>query len=362
MASVNAVEDRARALIVTADEPLLDDLLRLAAAAGAVPEVAADASAARRPWAGAGVVVVGADLAGAVVDMRLPRRDGVVLAAADPVSHQTWAHAVAIGVSEVLTLPARQSTLIDLFGDCLEGGASGGLTVSVVGGAGGSGATTFAAALAMSSARQGRATLVVDADPLGGGLDLVLGAEREQGLRWPALADTSGRLSAATLRAALPRVGELSMLSWDRGAVVPVSTVAMGSVLSAGQRGHDLVVIDVPRHLDATAREAIVRSSLTLLVVPAEVRAVAAASRVLATVRPHASKMGLVVRGPGPSGLDAQQIGRSLDVAAWVSMRADKGVSSALDEGLGPLRRRRGPLATCCAEVLDRLAGHSTAA
>jgi secretion/DNA translocation related CpaE-like protein len=278
------------------------------------------------------------------------------------VSHRTWADAVAIGVSQVLTLPAAQSTLIDLFGDCLEARASGGLTVSVVGGTGGSGATTFAAALAMTSAWQGRPTLVVDADSLGGGIDLVLGAEREQGLRWPALAGSSGRLSAATLRDALPRVGELSILSWDRGEAVPLAAGAMGSVLSAGQRGHDLVVIDVPRHLDAAAQEAVVRSSLTLLVVPAEVRAVAAASRVLAAVRPHASQIGLVVRGPGPSGLGAEQIGKSLDLPPWALMRSDKGVTSALDEGLGPLRRRRGPLATCCAEVLDRLVGHASAA
>jgi hypothetical protein len=102
----------------------------------------------------------------------------------------------------------------------------------------------------------------------------------------------------------------------------------MRSVLSAGQRGHEVVVVDLPRHLDPAAEEAVVRSAVTLLVVPAEVRAVAAASR----------------------------------VPAWAQMRADKGVGRALDEGLGPLRRRRGPLATCCLGVLERLATRPAAA
>src|SRR3712207_8052527 len=45
-----------RPLIVTADASLLDDLLRLAAAAGVEPEVAADAGAARRSWSTATAV------------------------------------------------------------------------------------------------------------------------------------------------------------------------------------------------------------------------------------------------------------------------------------------------------------------
>jgi secretion/DNA translocation related CpaE-like protein len=348
---VEAPEDcSSRALIVTTDESLLDDLLRLPAAA------------ARRSWAAAGIVVVGADVAGAVSEMRLPRREGVVLTARRATDTRMWTHAVAIGAGEVLTLPEAQTTLIDLFGDCLEGGARGGSVVSVIGGCGGSGATTFAAALAMTSARRRQPTLVIDADPLGGGIDLVLGSEHDAGLRWPDLAGTSGRLSATTLRDALPRTGELWMLSWDRGSRLPVTAGAMRSVMSAGQRGHELVVVDLPRHLDAAAEEAVVRSAVTLLVVPAEVRAVAAASRVLAGVRALAPRVGLVVRGPGPSGLDAEEIGESLGVTAWALMRADKSLGQALDEGLGPLRRRRGPLATCCAQVLDRLAVRAAAA
>jgi hypothetical protein len=49
-------------------------------------------------------------------------------------------------------------------------------------------------------------------------------------------------------------------------------------------------------------------------------------------------------------------------VPVWALMRADKGLGPALDEGLGPLRRRRGPLATCCKAVHGQLAARVAAA
>ena len=360
---MDVLEERsARPLIVTADESLLDDLLRLAAAAGTVPEVASDITAARRAWTAAGAVVVGADFAAAVAEVRLPRRDGVVIVAGLPPDGRTWAHAVALGAAEVHTLPEAQGALIDLFGDCLEGSGAEATTVSVIGSCGGSGATTFAVALAMTSAGAARPTLVVDADPVGGGIDLVVGAEHAPGVRWPELAGTSGRLSAASLSDALPKLGALSMLSHDRAEAVPIAAAAMRSVLAAGRRGHELVVVDLPRRLDPAAEEAVVRSELMLMIVPAEVRAVAAASRVLASVRELAPRLGLVVRGPGPGGLRAEQIEESLGVPVWALMRPDRRLGPALDEGLGPLRRRRGPLAACCKAVQEQLAARTAAA
>lgn len=355
-------EPSSRPLVVTTDEAMLDDLLRFAAAAGTVPEVASDVPAARRAWSGAGVVVVGSDSAAAIGEARMPRRDAVLLVSDRPADARTWKHAVAMGAAEVLTLPEAQAHLIDLFGDCVEAGAGGGTTVSVIGSCGGSGASTFACALSLTSANLGRPTLIVDADPLGGGVDLILGAEHEPGVRWPDLAETSGRLSAPSLRNALPRSGELSILSHDRAKPATATVAAMRSVLGAGQRGHDLVVVDLPRCLDACAEEAVVRSSVTLVVVPAEVRAVAAASRVLAALRDLAPRLGLVVRGPGPSGLRGEQLEDSLGVPAWVTMRPDRGLGAAVDEGLGPLRRRRGPLASGCRAVLDQLPARTAAA
>ena len=48
-------------LLITRDQALLDELLRLAAAAGVSPDVAADGGSALRGWVGAPLVLVGAD-------------------------------------------------------------------------------------------------------------------------------------------------------------------------------------------------------------------------------------------------------------------------------------------------------------
>ena len=50
--------------------------------------------------------------------------------------------------------------------------------------------------LAGHFAAQGHETALVDGDPLGAGLDLVLGEERTDGLRWPELNQFSGAVAA----------------------------------------------------------------------------------------------------------------------------------------------------------------------
>src|SRR5690606_25835346 len=83
----------------------------------------------------------------------------------------------------------------------------------------------------------GLRTLLVDADPLGGGLDLVLGWEQLEGLRWPALTQTDGRVDPPALVQALPRRGDLGVLSWDRGELPEVPAEAMAATTDAGGPG-----------------------------------------------------------------------------------------------------------------------------
>ncbi len=64
-------------LFATADPHLLDDLLRLAAAAGVVPDCGRRRAAALRCWARAPVVLVGTDLAAGLARVGPRRRDRV---------------------------------------------------------------------------------------------------------------------------------------------------------------------------------------------------------------------------------------------------------------------------------------------
>jgi secretion/DNA translocation related CpaE-like protein len=344
-----------RALVVTGLAEVLDDLLRLAAAADTEVEVAADAGSARRCWTAAPLIVVGPDVAQQCARSRLPRRAGVVLLGDDLDDAGIWQLAVEVGAEHVVFLPDAEQWLVDRFSDAAEAGGFEGAVVAVVGGRGGAGATTLACALAVTAARSGRSTLLVDGDRLGGGIDLVFGGEQDAGLRWPDLEGTRGRLPAAALTAALPRMADLSVLSWDRGRAAAVPVEAMESVLSAGRRGSDLVVVDLPRAADDCSRAALACAGTVLLVVPAEVRAAAAAARVAASIAPLCRDLRVVVRGPSPSGLAGDQIAEALALPLAGQMRAESGLDLALDRGEPPGRRERGPLSVLCGRLLDEL-------
>lgn len=344
----------ARPLVVTADPDVLDDLLRLAATAGIEVDVAPDATAAKRRWATASVVVVGPDAAVGCA-RRLPRRPGVILLGNDLDDAGVWQLAVEVGAEDVAFLPDREEWLISTFADAAEGVGRDGAVVAVVGGRGGAGATTLASALAVTGTRSGLDVLLVDGDPLGGGIDLVFGGESDRGVRWPDLGGTRGRVPAAALAEALPRMAGLSVLSWDRGAACAVPADAMAQVLSAGRRAHDLVVVDLPRAADDPGRVVLEAAGCVLLVVPAEVRAAAAASRVAAVLGLLCRDLRVVVRGPSPSGLDGRAIASALGLPLAGHLRPEPGLDVALERGEPPAGRGRGPLADLCGRLVAEL-------
>lgn len=106
-------------LIVTEDVELLDDLLRLCAAAGARPEVHHGVPERGGSWEAAPLVLVGDDAArrvrGAV------RRRGVVLVGRDQDDSGVWRRAVEIGADHVLMLPDGEQWLVDRIADVAEG-------------------------------------------------------------------------------------------------------------------------------------------------------------------------------------------------------------------------------------------------
>ncbi len=340
-----------RPLLATTDPHLLDDLLRLCAAAGVEAQVAHEVAAARAEWSAAPVVVVDDGASAAALAVGLARRPDVVLVARDLGDDATWDRATRLGAS-VVVLPDAEPWLLDRLAGAAAEAVPEATTVSVLGGRGGAGASTLAAALATTGAAR-CPTLLVDADPLGGGLDLLLGVEAVPGLRWRDLAGTGGTVSPTALVRALPRAAGLPLLSWDRGDPVPVPADTVGAVLAAVRRSHRLVVADLPRRLDPATEVVAAESDLVLLVVPAEVRAAAAAGRVAAFVARLAADVRVVVRGPAPSGLTGPDVARSLGLplAGW--LRPEPGLAAALERGEPPGRSGRGPLAQLCRELLD---------
>ncbi|MGH3743348.1 MAG: septum site-determining protein Ssd, partial [Mycobacteriales bacterium] len=205
---------------------------------------------------------------------------------------------------------------------------------------------------AIAGLRAGLRTMLVDADPLGGGIDLTLGAEQTEGARWPALTGVQGRVSPGDLHDALPAVGELTVLSWDRGDATTVPPAAMHALLDAGVAGSDLVVVDLPRHLDAASRHVVAAAATTLLVVPAEVRACAAAARLVPELVGPCADVRAVVRGPGPGRLAPELVAETLGIALAGSLRPEPHLADALERGEPP-GRGPGPLARLCDRLVD---------
>lgn len=351
--------ERRRPLLVTADPALLDEMLRLSAAAGVEPDVAAEPGVARGSWRRAQPVLVGADAAPACATAGLPRRDGVLVIAQDDGDAAVWQTAVALGAEQVLFLPEADAQVLERLA------AGGGpapepaAVLAVVGGRGGAGASTVSAAMALAGARAGGQVLLLDLDPYGGGIDVALGAEDVPGLRWPDLAGQRAALPGGTVVEALPRLGSLSVLSWDRGDPrdselrLPAFDDFLRALLAAASRSRDVVIIDVPRTPGPVADCALAAATVALLVVPAEVRACAAAGRTVAWLRHRVDDVRLLVRGPAPGGLspDAISDALGLPLAGWI--RAEPGLAAAYERGDAPGSAARSPLARFCRDFVD---------
>jgi secretion/DNA translocation related CpaE-like protein len=372
-------------LILTRDACLLDDLLRLCAAAGAEAEVVPPPDGRPRTdqapealtasWERAGLVLVGDDWVReptheGASGVRPPggiRRPGVLLIGRDLDDPGVWERGVRIGAEGVVVLPDAETWLTGRIADAAEGTGSPALTVGVLGGRGGAGASTLACALAVTAARAGQRTVLVDGDPLGGGLDVLFGAERVEGLRWPAFAESRGRVGGTALEESLPRSHDVHLLSWDRADSVSISADAMRSVLGAARRRGGIVVVDLPRHVDQAATEALAQLDLGLLLVPAELRTVAAAHRVAARASMLLQDLRLVVRPPGGTpggrrpyapGLDVPETARLLGLPLAGELSWESGLLDEIARGRPPGFQPRGGLARFCSGFWDRcLAG-----
>ncbi|MEV4217018.1 septum site-determining protein Ssd [Nonomuraea sp. NPDC049725] len=341
-----------RPLVISEDRDLLDDLVRIAAAAGAQLDVAHVPSHARPFWSQAPLVVIGADLAEAVAAASPPARDQVLLVTRDPDDPDTWRRCVAAGAQAVVALPADERHLVDRFADAMEPEPRAGAVVSLIGGRGGAGTSVLAACLALRASHDHLRTLLVDADPLGGGLDAVLGQEETPGARWADLVARQGRISPRALRAALPAFGDLAVLSFHRGEIRPIPAEAMRSVLEAGRRGFDLVVVDLPRHLDPSAVEALGRSDRTLLLTPADVRGILAAAQVLGQTRRHTADIRAVIR---PGVVDDATATASLGIPLAGRLPDQPRLTATLNRGELPKLGPRTALGTLCTALLQDL-------
>ncbi|QPK79345.1 septum formation initiator [Corynebacterium lizhenjunii] len=225
--------------------------------------------------------------------------------------------------------------------------------LAVLGACGGAGSSTLAASLARTWAQYrahggvsagGRgagtpgaggfgecAAVLIDCHPHAGGLDLMLGIEEHSGVRWPELNIRGGSLDAADIVQALPATSDgIRVLSGARSTVEDpfVLRPQLLETISSALRDTPVVLDGLPvggaeTHEATPTQPGQVRleqADHVVLLVPAEVRAVAAASTQLARIRAHGVAHSVVVRHRGWSSLDVADVEHVLhaDVTAEI--------------------------------------------
>ncbi len=164
--------------MVGADDDLLDDVLRLLATAGCTPEVAQGGAPLRRAHRTASLVVLCADALASAAVRGLPRRPGVLVVADRDLPADDWAAAVEAGAERVLALPRDEHWFVERVVTALRVPVARGWLAAVAGSCGGAGASTLAAALALTAAPATDGVLDADADGWGGGAEAAVALPR----------------------------------------------------------------------------------------------------------------------------------------------------------------------------------------
>lgn len=331
-----------RPLLIGSDPHVREAVLRVGEIAGLEFLACADTEGARSRWLTAPLVLVEAD---AVDDAwLLPRRADVLLVAQDHVpTEQCWRHALSIGAQDVLSLPEGQAALLERLSALREGPSRQGRVTCVLPATGGAGASTLATAMSLHAVKRNERVLLIDADRLGGGLDVVLGGEYLPGPRWSEILETGDAPSGSALARLLPEHLGISVLSWGREPAAEASTEVMSALIDASCRSFDHVIVDLPRSLDAVTLAAIGRAQSLLLVVRARVRSCLAGMRMTHELIDRVPDLGIVVR--------EQQRGVQPEVVGQIAGASVIGVMPQMANA--PLYTDRGEIPALPTALLD---------
>jgi secretion/DNA translocation related CpaE-like protein len=340
-------------VVAVADAEIRAALARLAAL-GAVDAQPVSGAQLRARWPTAAGVVVDPDAAQTCLAAGLDRRAGVAMVlAGEPAAH-AWPIAVALGVEGVFALPRDERQLLDWLAALTEPSTRA-RVVCCIPAVGGCGSSTLAAGLALGAGGRGQEVLLLDADPCAGGLELLVGAENVGGSRWEDFTDAAGVLSAAVLADSLPSVGQVRILSCGRCSRQALAAPAVESVLAAGRRGHDLVVVDARNSLGEVSSLLTDGADTVVVTVAAEVRAVSAATGLVSALNKRCGDVRLVVRQPGPGSLRPRDVADAVGAPVAAVWARDRKLAALVERGGFSRGWRRTTLAGVVAALLDAM-------
>lgn len=253
----------------------------------------------------------------------LPAAEVVLLVVENEPSPDQWRAALEHGARGVLRLPEDSLDLLEAIRTAARPHTAARTTV-VMAGHGGAGASSLAARLA--GAANGPCALI-DADPFGGGLDVLIEAPAADGLAWEDLHSIDSGAGQVILDG-LPRTDDVALLTAREVSSLPDRTRLRGVLESLRGTAADLVV-DCSPHLVADAAP---RADRVLVVTTGTEHGVSAAARRIARAGTALSTCAIVVRQEGP--IPPAEVGEILQRPVVASFRSYRG-------GVVPLLDRR---------------------
>ncbi|MFP7365079.1 septum site determining protein [Corynebacterium callunae] len=301
---------RTQAILIAIEDPALHpEAMHVAAATGRPIIESTNPSDISRHFHRASAVLI--DAATAVRISNEQHRDRIFLLDLDP-GPSNWKAAVQIHAQEVFILPAQTAELLAVLGrEDSRTPAGAGQVIGVMGAVGGVGASTLAAALARK--RSGlTSTVLIDGVPASGGIDLLMGVEEVLGARWPDVGFNRGTVQAKDVLQALPQSKDtVAVLSTARSKIIdpfqltPAEISAAINCFMAADTTID-VIVDLPNTWASS--EIMEHLSYVVLVVPAEVRGVAAAGALKLEIAAFQTPLVVVLRHRGWSGLNVGDV------------------------------------------------------
>ncbi|WP_046438482.1 septum site-determining protein Ssd [Corynebacterium kutscheri] len=234
-----------------------------------------------------------------------------------------WKLVATMRADGAFILPAQSPELLAALSENPQHTGTKGSVIVVVSATGGAGCSTCAAWLSTVIPN----AVLLDADAYSGGLDLLLGIEDRVGVRWGDLNFLSGGINPEDLLKALPHHEQTRVLTISRTGD---HGLGCDQVLAAINclREHCNVVVDTPVKYVEEIADA---SDITIVLVPAELRPVAAASRLIQVLRSRRVETVVLVRNRSWAGLSEQEVAHYIDHEVLGVIKHEKRLVKAVE-------------------------------
>jgi hypothetical protein len=220
--------------------------------------------------------------------------------------------------------------------------------VGVLGASGGLGVSSLAVAVGLRACARFGATVCLDGDAVGGGLDVTACLEHLPGLRWPDLEAARGQIDGAALLRALPAEGSLRVLA--ARAAAPGRDV-MVATLAALAELCPVTVVDLGRSL-----RLVDQCTHVVLLSGVAARHLADAAAVVPALLERSPDVRLALRAARRDPVQPEDVASLLDLPLATVLHQDPRAVTDADRARMPGARPSSVLARAAEDVVSVLA------